>query len=193
MEWMTTTTILHGLRDFSNAAAWERLVGRFRVPIAAFAREMGLDPTESEDLSQIVLAEFAKAYRQGRYQREHGRLSSWLFGIAYRQSLKVLRDRAHDPRAGVETRIITGTPAGAEASRVWDGQWQRTVLDLCLARARSEVEPETFEAFDLTARRGLDAEQAAAQLGVPVKSIYNAKHRVLKRIRELSAEIESME
>lgn len=192
MEWITTTTVLHDLKDFANQDAWGRFVGRFSRPIAAFGRSMGLGGTDAEELAQQTLAEFARAYGDGRYDRERGRLSSWLFAIAYRQGLKLLREAARRPATGEDTQIGRA-PAEDEAAHAWEAEWEGEVLGQCIEQARREVEPVTFAAFELVVQRGLEPSQAATHLGVPVKSIYNAKHRVLRRIRELRAEFEAAE
>jgi DNA-directed RNA polymerase specialized sigma24 family protein len=62
----------------------------------------------------------------------------------------------------------------------------------CLERASREFEPQTFRALELAVQGTGSATEVAQELGVPVKTVYNAKHRVLKRIRELREQLEEL-
>jgi len=194
-DWLTTSTLLHDLQDRDNGLAWERLVARFRAPLVGFARQIGLSQADAEDAAQETLAAFASAYQAGRYDRDKGRLSKWLFGIAYKQTLR-LREQA--ARRGARTPIGGATslwqqvPDEGVATQVWDAEWEAAIWRQCLEHVRPEFEATTLHAFELAVRDQLPAAEAARRLDVPVKVIYNAKHRVLKRLRELRAEIEEI-
>jgi RNA polymerase sigma-70 factor (ECF subfamily) len=189
MAWLTTATVLQNLRDFDNREAWSSFADRFRQPIISFARSMSLTQADAEDAAQETLLAFAEAYRRGQYDPAKGRLSKFLFGIAYRQALRARRVGAQV--APVGTTVWAQVPDEQSASGIWDAEWARGLLDECLAQVRTEFEPQTYRAFELTVRDGRDAADAANELGVPIKSVYNAKHRILKRIRELREQFES--
>jgi RNA polymerase sigma factor (sigma-70 family) len=190
MDWITTTTILDGLRDFRNDRAWLRLVDRFRVPIGRFAEQMGVSATAAEDVAQESLLAFATAYRSGQYDRTRGRLSAWLFGIAYRRALRQ-RDVEARGATVVGDRLLDALPCNEKsAADAWEQEWQAFVLGSCLDRAAREFEPRTMEVFRSLVR-GQSATEVATRLGVATKTVYNAKHRVLRRMRELRAEIET--
>ena len=189
MAWLTTATVLQNLRDFDNREAWSSFADRFRQPVVSFARSMGLSQADAEDAAQETLLAFAEAYRRGQYDPAKGRLSKFLFGIAYRQALRARRVGAQV--APVGTTVWSQVPDEQEASGIWDTEWEQSLLDECLQQVRTEFEPVTLRAFELTVREGKDAAEAAAELGVPVKSVYNAKHRILKRIRELRGQYET--
>ena len=196
VEWLTTSTILHGLRDYDNRAAWERLAERFRRPIIAFVRRMGLSEADSDDVAQETLIAFAQACRNGQYDAGAGRLSRYLFGIAYRQALAARRRIAREP-AGMgdssgDSAFWASVPDERTASVTWDAEWERALLQQCIERVRAEVEPLTLRAFELVVWHERSAAEAAAELGVPIKLVYNAKHRVLRRIRELRAALEDV-
>ena len=196
MEWITTSTVLASLRDFNNQAAWDRFVSRFREPIHRFARTVGLGESDAEDVAQETLVAFAESYRRGSYDPAKGRLSQWLFGIAHRKALDERRQGGRRPKtagsseAGSLEQLAVASEAAMMAS--WDQEWEQALLERCLEQVRIEVEPLTFQAFEMVVRESQDAAQAANVLGVPIKTVYNAKHRVLKRIRELRTEIEGV-
>lgn len=195
MDWITTSTILAGLRDFANTDAWERLSARFRGPIVGFARGLGLSPADAEDVAQETLLAFAEAFRHGRYDREQGRLSSWLFGIALNQVRRYRRADEQRVRPiagnGGGTSFWRDLPDPSATRSAWEQEWEQALFAECLEQVRREVEPATLAAFELVVCEQLTAQQAAARLSVPVKTIYNAKHRVLHRIRELRAQLEN--
>lgn len=195
MEWQTTTTILQRLRESENQAAWHQLVDRFRLPIVRFARQLGVSSARAEDVAQETLLAFTQAFRDGRYVRDQGRLSSWLFGIAYRHVQRERRSAARNDAkvAHVSNSALDGMmPDEQSLTAIWERKWRESVLDQCIAKLRKEVEPTTFRAFQLVVRDAMSPTQAAQVLGVSKKTIYNAKHRALKRIRELQREFESV-
>ena len=65
-------------------------------------------------------------------------------------------------------------------------EWQLALLQQCLDRVRLEVESATFQAFKMVVYDERTPAETAAALGTTVKAVYNAKHRILKRVRELS-------
>jgi RNA polymerase sigma-70 factor (ECF subfamily) len=190
MTWITTATVLQQLRDFENRSAWDSFAERFRRPIVSFAKSMGLSGADAEDAAQETLLAFAEAYRRGQYDPAKGRLSRFLFGIAYRQSLKARRV-ASKAGGGVESAFWSQVPDEQTATGVWDTEWERSILDRCLEQVKQEFEPQTFAAFDLVVRNERSADDAARELGSTIKSVYNAKHRILKRIRELRADFDN--
>lgn len=196
VEWLTTSTILQGLRDYNNQSAWQRLTERFQSPIVAFVRRMGLSPADADDVAQETLIAFAQALRNGQYDRNAGRLSRYLFGIAYRQALGARRAIARrSPAAG--SSGLCGPLSQLEdeqaAATSWDQEWEQALLTQCIEQVRREVEPVTLRAFELVVREERSPAEAAELLGVPIKLVYNAKHRVLKRIRELRQQLEEVE
>jgi DNA-directed RNA polymerase specialized sigma24 family protein len=122
VEWTTTTTLLRELRDYANEGAWETFVRRFRPPVTRFLRELGIVERDVEDVTQEVMLAFAQLYRAGRYDRERGRLSRWLFGIAYNHVLR--------QRHGRETLLqLCLSRARAEFASSTDGAFALVVLD----------------------------------------------------------------
>ncbi|MGB9624501.1 MAG: RNA polymerase sigma factor [Phycisphaerae bacterium] len=194
MDVITTTTLLDGLHQTANARAWRRFEERFHPMILAFARKLGLNETDAQDAAQETMMAFVEAYRQGRYDRSKGRLRSWLFGIARRTVVEIVRRR---PR---EVAVSDATDAGAfietaeapdTAARIWEHEWRCAVLQACVAEVAQNIAPETLAAFDLYVLRQWPAERVAEQLGVTTNAVYVAKNHVLTRIRQIREQIEA--
>lgn len=189
MEWITTSTIVSNLRDFQNRAAWEQLAERFRRPLLRFVERLGLSPAEADDVLQEALLAFAQAVRSGAYQPERGRLSRYLFGITYRQALALRRARGRGA-AGRAGELPTELADEQTASGTWDEEWERAMLEQCLEQVRTETDELNFAAFNLVVAGDKTPAEAAEALGIPVKQVYNAKHRILQRVRELREQFE---
>lgn len=196
MEWVTTSTIIRDLRDLSNQTAWHSFVDRFHGPIVGFVAGMGFPPEDAGDVAQESLTAFAESLRAGRYDREKGRLSSWLFGIAYRQALrhrqKTGRRERLIARGEAAERAVEAVPDEKSAGDLWNTLWERFVIQECFRQVRKEFRPASVRAFELIARDGHDAREAAEIVGTTVRAVYNAKHRILTRMRELRAELEKL-
>lgn len=197
MDWITTSTILHDLKDPANESAWRHFVHRFRRPVASFARKLGVSHADAEDVAQETLLAFLETVREGRYERERGRLSHWLFGIAYRQALRQRRRDARPeypaPSRSGSRPFLDAVSDEDRAADLWNRTWDWFLVRECMDRVRREFHPDMIEAFSKVVVEERTPAEAAAELDVPVKSVYNAKHRILKRIRELREDLEAVD
>jgi RNA polymerase sigma-70 factor (ECF subfamily) len=195
MDWITTSVLLDRLQEV-DPDAWSLFVARFRQPVVAFARRLGLNEEEAEDAAQETLLAFAKALREGAYDRAQGRLSSWLFGIARHRVLDVARRRrSKEEVVGArEDGSSFWSAVGDErtAADTFEQSWRESVFEACLAQVRKELKAGTVEAFELVALRGLTPEQAAERLGITRNAVFVARHRVVARIRERVQEYEEV-
>lgn len=192
----TTTSLLDALRDPGNEPVWTAIDARYRPVVAGMARRIGLNPSDAEEVAQETMAQFSKAYAEGKYDRAKGRLSSWIIGIAHHTSLKMLRTRRRPAEAGV------GGPDAADADAphdeqslrtIWEDERDRAILARAMAmlRDQSGIDDRTILAFELTGIRGVPAEEAGVQCGMSVDQVYVAKSRVTRRLRNLVAELEA--
>lgn len=184
----TSTSLIEGLRDPANRTAWHAYVERYRPLIVRYARRVGVNASEAEDVAQTALMEFTSALRGGRYDRERGRLRTWLFGIVANQ-VRRWRERVR-PREVVGDETAAGQALGAaqapdELAQAWDDEWRQAVLRQCLEAVGREVQPTTLAAFERFVLDGLDARAVAAELGLSPNAVFGAKRRVLERIRDL--------
>lgn len=190
MYTVTSQLLLEGLRSADNRTVWADYVARYRPLLVGYARRLGADSEGAEDIAQETLVEFARAYQEGKYDDAKGRLSSWLFGIAtmvVRRFEQREQRRARLPLADAtgQTALLASIPDGDRLAALWDEEWRRVTLGQCLAQVRCEVEPGTFEAFELFVREALPAKEVAARLGMTENAVFGAKRRVLRRVREL--------
>jgi len=58
---------------------------------------------------------------------------------------------------------------------------------------RGDVELETWRAFELTVIENRTIDEAAAELDKPVGTIYAARSRIMRRLREAVRELEKAE
>lgn len=66
----------------------------------------------------------------------------------------------------------------------FETEWQKIAMEEALDEIRHEVDPLTFQAFDLCARKGQSPGAVANLLGLSRNAVYIAKTRILARLRE---------
>ncbi|MBW8039883.1 MAG: sigma-70 family RNA polymerase sigma factor [Planctomycetes bacterium] len=193
MQWVTTTQVLEELRTSPEAEAWHRFCDHFRPVMVKFAKQLGLSATDAEDAAQEIMLQFFKAFREGKYDREKGRLSNWLFGVAKRVILNL---RGHQPLERLIADKTTGTSFwdliqdDHSIKQSWDAQWRQMVLAKCLDQARREFNPKVFEAFELYAIQDKTVDEVAQRFKMSRNAVYIAKSRVLSRLRQLEQQFE---
>ena len=202
-EWRTTTGILAELAGGPNvdaaaaAAAWKALCDRFFKPIKAFARRVGLRDADAEDVAQETLMTFLEKHQAGDYQRAKGRLTNWLFGVAYNKARKV-RDRRRTVFVTDRTDAGTGfferqADAQDVQQAVWDEEWNKWALRAALGHVRGEFTEDVFRIFELVSLQGRRPGEVAAELGLKPQTVYDARHRVLAKLRAVRADLEEVE
>lgn len=193
MEWVTTTQVLEELRASNDAPAWQRFHDHFHIVVVKFAKHLGLSTIDAEDAAQETMLAFVKAFKDGKYDREKGRLSDWLFGVAKRV---ILNFRRRQPLEQLMADKTTGTSFwdivqdDHSIKQSWEIEWRRMVLTKCLEQTRKEIDAKIFKAFELYALLELPVDKVAEQLKMSRNAIYIAKSRVLSRLRQLERQFE---
>ena len=82
-------------------------------------------------------------------------------------------------------------PSGNNLDEIWEGEWQRTLLERAVTKVRQEVRPLQFQIFDCYVLKQWPVEKVAKTLGVSATQAYLAKLRVGKKLRDEIKRLES--
>ena len=183
--------MLVALHDPAATEVWEAFDRRYRPVLIGFARNLGLADEEAADVAQETLSRFVEQYRDGRYDRERGRLGAWLVGIARYRVLDVRRAKGRNPLRGESAMVDMDDEASL--GEVWDRQRRVRILEIARQRLKESgrSDARTIEAFDLLMVHGLAPSVVAEQLDMPVQSVYVAKSRIAERLHKLVEEVEA--
>ena len=188
----TSSVLLHGLFDLTDAAAWEEFDRRYRPIVVGFARRAGLSDTDAADVAQETMAQFVRAYVAGEYDRARGRLRTWLIALTKSKVAQAYRARARRGGMRGDSGLIDlADKAGLEA--LWEAERRRHLLRLALASlgGNSRLHPRTIRAFELLVLRAIPVAAVAEQLAMSPHDVYLAKGRVARRLQELLADLET--
>jgi RNA polymerase sigma-70 factor (ECF subfamily) len=167
-----------------DADAWADLVRVWQPSVYSWCRRRGLQPTDAEEISQRV---FVSLFRRGidRFRGDGaGSFRAWLWVVARNRVTEHFREQARQPR-------LEGPDSGLAEPPSVDPESLRELFDLRgpLGRAadliRARVAPRTWRAFWRVVVDDQSVERVAEELGMSVASVYTARSRVLRELREL--------
>lgn len=185
----TPPSLFIRLRDAGDGGSWREFFEQYWRLIYSFARQCGLDRHDAEDVLQEVVTDVFKAMPTFEYDRAKGTFRAFLRTVTQRKVADHLRRKAARPKRPLDAaasgngRHALADPAGQAAEQTWERDWRRNLLQVCLERVSREVEPKTFQAFQLYALEGWPAEKTARALKMSVAAVYMAKSRVAARVR----------
>jgi len=189
----TRLSLLLRLRDRADHAAWEQFVQIYRPLIYRLARRKGLQHADAEDLAQHVLMAVMHAIGSWEPNRQRGRFSTWLHRVAQNAIINALSRARPDRGAGdskhVELLAQQPAPAGPDSDLV-HLKYRRELFRWAAWQVRAEFRPDTWQAFWLSTVEGLAVEDVARRVGKSVGAVYAARSRIVRRIRELVADLE---
>jgi len=187
----TQTNLLRAVRDSRNRQAWGDFYRIYAPMLHHFARRLGLQEPDIDDVTQEVLMIAQRSLQDRRYDPRRGRFRSWLYGIARRQALAALRARRRRtrvqlaPLAGEDDPLqqIQDPRTEETMSAIWHQEWRYAMLEEALRHIRTQVGEKSFQAFCRYAIERRPVRQVARELGLSTSSVYVYKSRVLDAIR----------
>ena len=187
----THQSLLARLSRGDDQAAWAECFARYRELVLGVARRRGLSGGDGDDVLQDVFVALSQSLPKFEYDRERGRFRGFLKTITVRAIARRLRRRGAAPAVGTVGADVgdehdVGAP-DPEFEATWEAEWRQHHLRQAMAVLRSEVRASDLRAFELVTQGQREAREVAAELGLSVDSVYQAKSRILKRLRELIA------
>ncbi len=163
-------------RPLEKEIAWEEFRARYAPVIIGYSRNAGLPAQDAEDILQDVMLGFFRLSAEFHYDPAKGRFRGYL----KQATLNAIRRlfRGQDKARSVPDELLDERAATAESH--WESQWAQRIMTRALDEARRRVDEQTYEAFDLYARRDVAAEEVASRLGMSVNSVHQAKSRVMR-------------
>ena len=198
-------TFTSGGRTMTVANALEALCKAYWAPLFAYARKVGFDKEDAEDVTQEFIAWFIERDHLADADPSKGKLRSYLlahlrrFAADKRKFMNagkrgggklVHLDQEQQDRA--EERLLAGDLSPEE---VFDARWARSIMERSLERLREEYfsrgKGSVFEALSpfLQSRpEDTDYQDSAASLGISVPAVKMNVMRMRKRLAILFRE-----
>jgi RNA polymerase sigma-70 factor (ECF subfamily) len=175
----TPASLLERLREPSAAADWERFVQLYTPLLCLWARRLGLEGPEADDLVQDVFTTLVQKLPDFRYDPGL-RFRGWLWTL----TLNKHRDRRRRPQVGVAAGDELADVAGPdETAAVEEAEYRQYLVRRAVELMQAEFTPTTWKAFWECVVRGRPGGEVARELGVTENAVYLAKGRVLRRLR----------
>jgi RNA polymerase sigma factor (sigma-70 family) len=183
-ELRTRPSLLIRIRNPRDEAAWSLFVEIYAPVVYRYCRRRGLQDYDSSDVTQEVMAQVARTVERFEYLPERGRFRDWLGTVARNKLTDYLRVAGRSPHLSGQEIASLDEVATTGADPDWGEEFNAQVYRTAVERVRVHVDAAMWRAFELTWVEGRAAAEAAEILGVPVDTVYVAKSRVLKRLRE---------
>lgn len=175
----TSVTLLEALRKADDQGAWLRFVKLYTPLLYHWARHIGLQQTDAEDLVQDIFVLLLRKLPEFHYRRD-GSFRSWLRVVA----LNKWRERGRRPTPlAAPAEQLNAVPAADETAAFEQAQYCQHVVGSALRLIEPEFSPTAWKAFQEHVIGGRDAALVAQELGIRPGTVYAAKSRVMTRLR----------
>ncbi len=174
-----------------DASDWGKLQDIYLPLIARWLHRIPGLGDEADDLAQEVFVLMVRELPRFERQRA-GSFRAWLRQVTVNKVRTFRKQLGCKPVAGLDLTdgfLDRLAEPNSELAREWDLDHDRHVFQKLLAIVQPDFQPNTWEAFRRFAIDGHPAAEVAAQLGLNVNSVLQAKSRVLKRLREEAGEL----
>lgn len=187
----TSLSLLGRARIDASDDAWQQVAELYVPLLRSWLTRFEVDSTDADDLIQEVLLTVARELPQFEHSRRTGAFRSWLRTILVHRLRDFWRSRKYRPAAtGGSTwaeQLEQLADESSNASREWNLEHDRHLMARLLESVRPRFEPQTWEAFHRQMFDGQRADAVAAELGMPLNSVYVARSRVLSTLRREAA------
>ncbi len=188
----TSASLLESLKRPGDSAAWSRFVKKYAPLLYHWCKAEGLQHADAMDLTQESLVGFwrtAPSFRYDPNQRFRGYLR-----MLFYKTLSDWNQREERQSARVGDTNIREALRKIEVSEEVFTRLERIFDQELLARAmaivRKHIQPQTWQAFELLAVKGLSGKEAAEHLGMKVGTVVAARCEVQEKIRLTLVRIE---
>jgi len=187
----TRASLILRLPDAADARAWDDFVVVYAPLVYRLARRHGLQPADSDDLVQDVLAAVARSVETWLARNDRGPFRAWLLRIAKNHTMNALTRHKFRPIGTGDSAMAQWLTQqagnnGDEASH-FDLEYRRELFRWAAERVREEVTDHTWQAFWRSTIDDQPIAAVAEQLEMSVGSVYIARSRVMARLREFVA------
>jgi RNA polymerase sigma-70 factor (ECF subfamily) len=187
MEYSSTRTstslIARVGQSIVDQSAWVEFVHRYAPPVRHWCRKWRLQEADAEDITQTVLSKLAAKMRGFCYNPAQS-FRAYLKTITRFACLDFIGARRPDAGAGGTTALDLLHEATLPGKDDHGISFDQESLTRAAERVRQRVEPHTWEAFLLTTREGLSGAEAAQRLGMKVATVFKAKSKIQKMLRQ---------
>ena len=157
-----------------DRAAFERLYRVYLPRLTRFLQQLTRRPQAVEEaINDTMLVVWRKA---ATYTSE-SKVSTWIFAIAYRRGLKLLK-RFDEPVADESDWSLTDEDATESAV-------MQLELRAALGAAMAQVSPEQRAVIELTYYQGCAYREIAEIMGCPVDTVKTRMFHARRRLRDL--------
>ncbi len=199
------TQVVAAVQEDSVGAeeAIEAVCRAYWFPLYAFARRSGHSPHDAQDLTQDFFHRVLEKRWLAAADRQKGRLRTFLIDAMKKHMANQWRARSAQRRGGhvshvafdvdlAETRYTHQGGEAVSAGEIFDRQWALNLLELTLARMKTEyvqagkgAEFEVLKPWLTVVRGKIDYPTLAEKLQTSAGAARVAVHRLRKRFREV--------
>ena len=187
----TRASLLSRMKNWDDRDSWQDFYDTYWRLIHGVALKAGLTEDEANEALQETVIAVAEEIRKFKYDPEKGSFKAWLLQQTRWRIVGQFRKRNRHQRkiAGEQGRTAlmeeVADPATEEVSEsLWDEEWQQNLFAVALERVKTQVDPRTFQIFQLRVLQDRPAAEVSKILGVSRALVYVAKNRVSNRIKK---------
>jgi RNA polymerase sigma-70 factor (ECF subfamily) len=191
----TSSTLIELVKQ-RERDAWNRLAELYGPMVYAWCRRIGLNAEDARDVVQDVFAAVATGIGQFRGGRR-GAFRAWLRTITRNKVHDHFRREEHHTSAegGSSARrrlmeLADGTRPADESATGPSDPGEDDVWRYLIALVRAQFSDHVWTAFWRTTVDAQPPAEVAEELDMSVAAVYQAKSRVLRRLRQALGELE---
>jgi RNA polymerase sigma-70 factor (ECF subfamily) len=178
----TSPSLLERLRGPNDPAAWGRFVDLYTPLLYQWARRAGLQGADASDLVQEVFVVLVRHMPVFVYAPNKS-FRSWLRTVTLNKWRERQR-RLPEPTLGSSDPSLIDLPAPEDPATFEETEYRQHLARRALQLMQTEFAATTWKACWEVVVAGRRAAEVAAELGISVDSVYTARSRVLRRLRQ---------
>jgi RNA polymerase sigma-70 factor (ECF subfamily) len=184
----TRPSLLLRVRDPADVEAWNIFYTLYAPLVCKRCRAKGLQDADAADVCQKVFVKLLGRLRSFTYEPGKGQFRDYLGVVVTNEIHRFFRTGANASQTQVDgDERLTRLPAPEDTQ--WIEEFMRHVFPFALERIRPHFAETTWQVFEERWLNNRPAAEVAAELDVPVATVFYAQSRVLARLREAIREL----
>ncbi len=175
------------LTEAKNGNQWalNKIHDVYRGRVQYWVTREGLSGTDCDDIGQNVFVSILKSLHHFTRNSTTQSLGAWIRKITDRRLKDHYRQRSREGISYYASDQLDNLPRShTDECELSAHQWSLKVQE-AMNKAKSECELHTWQAFYQTVILARNPRDVAADLEITMNTVYLAKSRLLKRLREL--------